>query len=383
MVTMRDVLKRSKLKLRIGIDAHMVGDHSGGNENYYVNILNKLEPDEHIIYVFLRKGIDDSEFGRRFRIVHFKSNNAVIRNFIEIPFLCIYYKLDLMHTQYFIPFIRPCPFVCVIHDICFEHYRNIFSRFETLRQRILVSYAARKSRVIYTVSEYSKNDIITCYRVPKNKVLVSYNAVNDSFKPLSKDALNSRELRRRFEIGDSPFILCVGNLQPRKNLVNLIRAFSNYKEKDAYDTRLVIVGKKAWMYNSIFSEALSNRYSGDILFTGYVDECDLVRLYNEATIFVYPSIFEGFGVPPLEAMACGTPVAVSQTSSIPEIVGDAGLYFDPFNVDEICASIYKLMSNKKLRDKHIRLGFERVQKFNWFRSSEIWKKGYLLAGKDV
>ncbi len=365
--------------MRIGIDAHMLGDHSGGNENYYVNILNSLIDVEDDIFVFVYRGIDISSYNGKFNVVYFKSRNAFVRNFIEIPLLCHFYKLDLMHTQYFIPYIRPCAFVCVIHDICFEHFDNVFGKLETIRQRIHVPYAAKRSKIIFTVSEYSKNDIITHYKIPPNKILVTYNAVNSNYKPLPSNEINTSDLRNRFNIGCSPFILCVGNLQPRKNLVNLIRAYSKYRELYVCDTRLVIVGKKSWMYNDIISEAISNQYSNEIIFTDYVSEKDLIRLYNEATAFIYPSLFEGFGVPPLEAMACGTPVAVSNTSSLPEVIGKAGLYFDPYNVEEITDSIYKLMSDKRLRDKLICMGYEQVKRYSWAKAAEVWKKGYLLS----
>ena len=166
-------------------------------------------------------------------------------------------------------------------------------------------------------------------------------------------------------------------MQPRKNLPRLIEAFNNWKRDNLNDIKLVIVGEKAWMYKDILKAAGSE--SGNIILTDYVSDEDLVRLYNGAEAFVYPSFFEGFGIPPLEAMACGIPVAVAKAASLPEVVGDAGLYFDPFNVDEIRDSINKLMSDADLRKKLIEKGFQQKNNFQWQESAELIMKAYHLC----
>lgn len=365
--------------MRVGIDGHMIGDRSGGNESYYTNILCNMEPSDDLeLFLFLKKGIDASCFEGKFNIVYFESSNAFIRNFIELPKLCKKYKLELLHTQYFIPFNRPCPVVCTIHDICFEHYKNIFTKKEYIRQKLLIPYSARHAEFIYTVSNHAKNDIVEHYNVPSEKVIVTYNAVSDSFCVLSPEKLNERQLREQFDIGNSRYILSVGNLQPRKNLPRLIQAFNKYISSSNEDVKLVIVGKKAWMFDDILKEACSE--SDKNIFTDYVSNEDLIRLYNAASCFVYPSFFEGFGIPPLEAMACGTPVAVANATSLPEVVGDAGYYFDPFNVDEIVDAIHKLLEGK---DEALFLSKAEIQKqkFSWAASSKLITDSYLRISK--
>lgn len=367
--------------MKIGIDAHMLGDHSGGNESYYTNILNNMkrqETDE--IIIFVKKGIDASAYASKFKIVEFREKNAFKRNFFELPRLCREYQLDLLHTQYFIPFIRPCPVVCTIHDICFEHYNNIFTKKEYYTQKILIPYAARHSKYIFTVSNHAKSDIIEHYHVPKERVVVTYNAVNSNFRELENDELDSAGLRNKYGIAKD-YILSVGNLQPRKNLVRLIKAFRILKAKQPCEEQLVIVGKKAWMYNDIIKEALKD--NADVIFTDYVDEQDLVRLYNDAKCFVYPSFFEGFGIPPLEAMACGTVVAAANTTSLPEVVGDAGLYFDPFNENAIAESIELLLKDEKLRHELKEKSKEQVNKFSWSKSADIISQYYHLALDEI
>ena len=367
--------KGNNIMIRVGIDGHMIGDHSGGNESFYTNILLSMKvPPQIKIYLFLKKGIESARFENKFNIIYFEEESAFKRNFIELPKLCKKLRLDVLHTQYFIPFNRSCKVVCTIHDICFEHYRNIFTKKEYLRQKLLIPYAARKSEIIYTVSQHAKNDIISHYKVDPKKVIVTYNAVNADFRKLNESELAENDLRDTFGIGSSRYILSVGNLQPRKNLPRLIRAFTKY-QKNNRDVKLVIVGKKAWMFDSILKEACEN--SDGIIFTDYVSNKDLVRLYNAADSFIYPSFFEGFGIPPLEAIACGKPVAVANVTSLPEVVGDAGIYFDPFSEEEIENAIQQLLSNDVLREKLKKNQEKQVQKFSWNDTSKKLVDSYL------
>lgn len=352
----------------IGIDGHMIGDRSGGNESYYSNILKAMTiPQNSIIYLLLRNGIDASEYQNKFQIVRFKSKNAFIRNFFELPYLCRKLRLELLHTQYFIPFHLPCPVVCTIHDICFEHYKDIFTKKEYIRQKMLIPYSAKKSTAIFTVSEDAKRDISRCYNISEKKIIVTYNAVNNNFKHIDDKNLKEEELREKFHLGDDRYILTVGNLQPRKNLSRLIQAFVQWKKKTNDKAKLVIVGKKAWMYTEILQTV--TEYKSEIVLTDYISEYDLIRLYNCATCFIYPSFFEGFGIPPLEAMACGVPVAVANTTSLPEVVGNAGIYFNPFDIDDISNAILQLMSSEEKRKLYRTKGYQQCMKFDWSKSA--------------
>ncbi len=359
----------------------MIGDHSGGNESYYTNILSNMDVSKDEVYVFVNKDADVSFLNEKFKIVRFSEESAFRRNYIEIPRLCREYKLDLLHMQYFIPFRCPCPTVVTIHDICFEHYSDIFTKKEYIRQKLLIPYAARKSKAVFTVSNNAKEDIVAHYGVDPEKVFVTYNAVDSSFRRMSDEELGVAELRDKYGIGSSRFVLTVGNLQPRKNLPRLIKAFVHMQQLLCSDVKLVIVGKKAWMTSDIFKEAMN--HSEHIVFTDYVSQDDLVRLYNAATCFVYPSFFEGFGIPPLESMACGTPVAVADRTSLPEVVGDAGLYFDPFSEQEIEDALIKLLTDGELRDDLIGRGLERVKNFSWAKSSELIMHVYHKVMRNI
>lgn len=365
--------------IRIGIDGHMLGDHSGGNESYYTNILKSMDvPRDYEIYLFVKDGTDISSYKDKFHIVYFKSRNALMRNFVELTLICLKYKLDILHTQYFIPFIRPCKVFCTIHDICFEHFKDIFTKKEYYRQRILIPYAARHSERIFTVSDYSKHDLVERYGINPDKVIITYNAVDEKYKVLADEELDMDVLKEKFSIGEFEYVLSVGNLQPRKNIVRLIKAFLSMKEKYGVKEKLVIVGKKAWMFDEILNAAPKD--SDSVIFTDYVDEDNLVRLYNGAKCFIYPSFFEGFGIPPLEAMACGTPVAVADATSLPEVVGNAGIYFDPFDEDDISEKMYQLLTDESLREQLMISQKMQVRKFSWRESADIILRTYEAIG---
>lgn len=347
----------------------MLGDHSGGNESYYTNILRAMKVDqEDKVYLFCKEDIDVSEFEGKFTVVRFKNHSSFKRNFVELNQLCKQYDIDVLHTQYFIPFIRSCKVVCTIHDICFEHYKNIFTKKEYCRRKLLIPYAAKHSEYIFTVSNHAKSDIVEHYNVDPDNVIVTYNAVNEQFKMLSDEELKEAELREKFQIGEQPFVLTVGNLQPRKNLPRLIAAFNAWKAEYQKPVKLIVVGKKAWMYSDILKAVGAD--NGNIVLTDYVTNDDLVRLYNAAACFFYPSFFEGFGIPPLEAMSCGTPVAVADATSLPEVVGDAGIYFNPFDTDEIKRCLQSLMSDEDLQNNLRSKGLSRRNQFSWEKSAK-------------
>lgn len=353
--------------MRIGIDAHMLGDRSGGNESFYEGVLKAFVPDKENEYIlFMRSGVDDTPYRDRFKIVRFKSRNAFIRNFVELTILCFRYKLDLLHTQYYIPFIRPCKTVVTIHDVCFEHYDDLFEKHEYYRNKLLIPYSARRSNLIITDSEFSGDDIAGVYGIDKDKICVSYCAADPEFRALPEQDRNAEHIRDKFGIGDYPYIICVGNLQPRKNIPRLIEAFVRYKQDNSSELKLVIVGKNAWQYDKTLD--MASRNSEHIVLTGYVTKSELIQLLNEAKGFVYPSYYEGFGIPPLEALNCGTRVAVADIPVMHEVLGDLPVYFDPYDIGDICEAVKELEESDPLQiDEKVA---EAVNRFSWSDSAK-------------
>ena len=309
-----------------------------------------------------------------FNIVFFKNRNAAIRNYIELPGLCTKYNLDVLHTQYYLPFHCSCKTVVTIHDLSFEHYKNIFTTGEYIKDKLLVPYAAKHADKIVTVSNFSKEDIAKCYGIDQSKIAVVYNAVSSKFRKLTAEECAKLNIRGRYGIGHDNYFICVSNLQPRKNIPNLIKAFRLYKEQGGGTDKLVLVGKKAWMFEEIEKLASEDK---DIILTEYVPKDDLVALLNEASGFIYPSIFEGFGIPPLEALSCGTPVAVSDIPVMREVLGDAAIYFDPEDKEKMAEAMTEICKSSAT-DKN-----DLLSKYLWKSSSSILEHLYKkLAGQE-
>lgn len=273
---------------------------------------------------------------------------------------------DLIHfPHYNVPFFYRGRYVVTVHDLIHIKYpqylKNTVAR---LYAKKLMKHAIAHAGHIFTVSNCSKKDLMEYFQIPENEITVTYNATDNRFHKKSLKEVGY--LRDQYNIANNKkIILYVGNLKPHKNLRTLLEAYSKLKNRDHYV--LLLVGK-AFDHNQIQdTEALYGIERG-VITTGKVDNETLVDLYNIADMFVLPSLYEGFGIPPLEAMACGTPVVCSNASSLPEVVGDAALLFDPLNAKELAKDIERLSEDKALYDKLVRRGFSRVGMFNWDRT---------------
>ena len=252
--------------------------------------------------------------------------------------------------------------IAVIHDINFEHYPENLPFFYRKYYKLFFPKYAKKAKSIITVSDYSKNDIATTYKVKKNKIHVIYNGVNNSFKPINE--IKKKKIKNKYASGIDYFIF-IGSIHKRKNIANLLKGFNLYKSKTKSTTKLLIVGKKRWWSREMKKTYENNDYKNDILFTGYLKEDALPKVLASAKGLCFPSLFEGFGLPIAEAMKCGVPVITSNTSSMPEICGDAGIKIDPNNINEIANAINTVETNQSIREKLIKLGLKRSKVFDW------------------
>jgi glycosyltransferase involved in cell wall biosynthesis len=220
----------------------------------------------------------------------------------------------------------------------------------------------------------TKNDIVELYSVPPEKVTVLYSGVDARFSP-EKQRGEEERIRKRYKLGHQPFVLGLGTLHPRKNYNRLIYAFAQIADVSRrLDGRpithnLVIVGKQGWLFDSIKADAARLGLRTRLIFPGYAEDDDLPALYRAADLFVFPSLYEGFGLPPLEAMACGTPVITSNVSSLPEVVGDAGLTVDPTDIYELANAMSRALQDRALREQMVNSGLARASEFTWLRSA--------------
>ena len=356
--------------IRIAIDAHSVGTKLGGNESYAVNLIEALAQIDSInnytIYVTTNEARD--RFSNRwsnFKVRSTLPHTPLIRIPLTLSAELRKHPVDVLHVQFTAPPFCPCPVVVSIHDLSFEHLPQTFKRRSRTQLRLTVRHTARRAARILSLSEHTRSDIMETYGIESDRIKAIPIAAPDHFCRV----VDKRELQRvRHTYGiDRDYILSVGSIQPRKNLARLVKAYASLRGECSADKlpKLVLVGKCAWLYDETLRTLDELGVKDSVILTGYVPEADLPALYSSALCFVYPSYFEGFGLPPLEAMKCGAPVIVGNRTSLPEVVGDAGLTVDPFDVDAIAGAIRKLMNDSTLRATLSLMGQERASAFTW------------------
>ena len=367
------------LKMHIGIDAHAIGARQGGNETYIANLIKSLaEIDGDNLYtIYLADAGAAAQWRESFTTRHKNFSLRLLpppTPLVRVPVYLTYelFKrpVDVLHVQYTAPPFCRAPVVVTIHDLAFERMPETFTRRGSFQLKLTVRRTAKKAARVATVSEYSRQDLLDIYKLPPEKVVVTYNGVESSFTPQPSVPNEAEEVRRRFGVSRD-FLLAVGSLQPRKNLVRLIRAYARLRsERQDFKPQLVIVGRKLWLASEIFDEVKRHPWADDVILTGYVADEDLPALYRAARAFVYPSLFEGFGLPPLEAMASGTPVVTSDVSSLPEITGDAALLIDPNDERALANALIEIMNNDRLRAELREKGIAQAKKFTWRDAAE-------------
>jgi glycosyltransferase involved in cell wall biosynthesis len=273
--------------------------------------------------------------------------------------------------------------VTSIHDVSFIEHPEYFTGFRRRQLEFTVSRTARTASRIITVSEFSRTAIAQAYSLDPERITVVPNAANPFFRVINREAAQ-KSVREIFRF-DSPFVLSVGDLQPRKNHSGLIEAFSRLiKSRPQLPHRLIIAGQDTWFGGRVREAARNSGVEDRISFTGFVSDEDLLRLYNACDCFVFPSFYEGFGIPILEAMACGRAVACSNTSAMPEVADGAGLLFDPTQPDEIARAMRDILIDGELRSRMERLGLQRAAGFSWQKSAQLTLQVYeQVAGREA
>lgn len=273
---------------------------------------------------------------------------------------------------HYAPRWSPVPTVVLILDLAYIFFPELFRRQDLYKLKKWTEYSVKKASRALTISKSSKNDIIKQYNIPGEKIVVIYPGIKEKRHNLNKSDMNL--LQNKYHI-DCDYILFVGTLQPRKNIERLIEAFSRLNHSGKFLTslspklQLVIIGKKGWQYENILAAPEKFGVKDSVRFMDFVPDEDLPLFYKNALFFALVSLYEGFGLPVLEAMKFGCPVLTSNVSSLPEAGGDAAMYCDPTNVDDIASKIEELVLNKNLREKLRNKGYEQIKKFSWEKSA--------------
>lgn len=314
-----------------------------------------------------RGGFHDSD-NMRFRYTRLPAVKPVVRIIWEQLFLpSLAAGLDVLHCPVnVLPVCLTCPAVLTIHDLTFLRFPE---RFRPERQRYLAALtrlSAKRARRITTDSANTRDDVAELFDIPLERIEVVYPGLDEAFHPVADDELDA--FRARKGLPDQ-FVLYVGTLEPRKNVTALISAYQQISQHGSTSWPLVIAGGKGWMFEDIFGQVERSGLADRVIFPGYVAPEELPYWYAAATVFVYPSLYEGFGLPPLEAMACGTPVVVSNASSLPEVVGDAGLKVDPYRTDELAEGLAEVLQSTAKREQMIAAGLRQAASFTWEKAA--------------
>jgi glycosyltransferase involved in cell wall biosynthesis len=275
------------------------------------------------------------------------------------------------------PRFSPVPTVMTILDVSYVYFPELFKQRDLYKLKHWTAYSARKAKKVLTISESSKNDIIKEYKLREKDVVVTYPGIKSAMS-IEPHVYGMNQLKTKYGLSEN-YILFVGTLQPRKNIVRLIEAFSRIRNKDL---ELVIIGKKGWLYEEILQAPEKYAVKKEVKFLEGINDEELALFYRNALFYVLPSLYEGFGLPVLEAMKHGCPVITSNVSSLPEAGGDAALYVDPEDVDDIAAKMNKLLTDKALRHEMIEKGKKQVLQFSWEKAAkETLKVLEEVAGK--
>lgn len=355
--------------MRIAIDARKLRDFGIGT--YVRNLLRHLgRMDRTTEYVVLCYEADQplvAQSGANFRAMLDSSPGYSLREQVTIPLDLRRARVDLFHApHYVLPALTPCRSVVTIHDCIHLRFPQYLpSRFAYSYARGSLWLATHRSTRIITVSEASKRDILTYFDVPESKIDVIPNAIDERFWEMP-DEDEIRRVRERYQLHD-PFVLYAGNIKPHKNVERLIEAFQMVRSS-GHDVKLLVIGDEVSRHGTLRRAVHRHQLHQYVRFLGFVPDQTLAVLYRLATVFVFPSLYEGFGLPPLEAMASGTPVITSNVSSLPEVVGDAALLIDPYDPRAIAEAMRRLLGDEALRQSLRVRGLARARHFSWDRS---------------
>lgn len=357
--------------MRFAVDAHAIGRHLAGNEVYIRSLLNALPARDRDCEWIAYISNDDA----RRALPSFIRTRRVAAN----PFLRLGCDLaakvwrdqpDLLHVQYTAPLACPVPVVASVHDVSFIEHPEYFTAERAFQLQHTVRRTVRRAARILTGTQFSRATILKVFGdLAEDKVVVVPNAASSEFRVISRDSATAA-VRERFSVA-APFLLSVGDLQPRKNHIGLIRAFARLVQNfPQFHHQLVLAGNETWFAARVREAARQSGVADRIRFLGFVSDSELLQLYNACDLFVFPSFYEGFGLPALEAMACGRAVVCSDTAAMPEVVDGAALLCDPYSVDEMVRAMADILLDAEMKARLERLGPQRAAHYSWQKTAQ-------------
>lgn len=393
--------------MRIGVDIRvLVKEARSGVEEYTASLLKEMirsnKDDEFVLFfnAFFKARADFDWMNKpNVSLKEFHLPNQIFNYISHFGFPKIDKMIggvDVFFSPHFLfaALSKDCKRVVTFHDLSFLRYPEFFPLHKRYWHFLMnVKKQAEQADKIIAISQSTKNDLVELYGIDENKIKVIYSGINSEFRPIENGMRAGQEsllktqtqaqpflkaipdrragylkdIKSKYKLPDN-FILYLGTIEPRKNIGAIIEAFEIIKENKLSpydDLKLVIAGGFGWLYKDILKLAKNSPFAGDVIFTGVVESADRVGIYNLAKLFVFPSFFEGFGFPPLEAMACGVPVITSNCSSLPETAGEGALMIDPYRPEEIAIAAREIFNDDRLRQMLIQKGFEQVKKFSW------------------
>jgi len=381
--------------MTIGIDARFFGSKAKGLGRYTQKLIEELEliDNQNDYVIFLRRENFDEYQPKnsRFKKVLADYRWYSLEEQLFFPWLIYRQKIDRMHFTHFnLPILYFKPYLVTIHDLILRHFGTARGHFwgkmkywlKNLGYRIIIRLVVRQAKKIITVSEYVKNDIVKSFGIRADQIKVIYEgspARNAFAYEAGKPQVADGQVLNKYGI-KKPYLLYVGNAYPHKNLSRLIEAFKILKEKNQPNLQLVLVGGEDYFYRQLKKEHCNDAgicFGGGVIFTGYVSDKELYSLYLGASLYVFPSLCEGFGLPPLEAMAQGVPVATSNATCLPEILGQAAHYFDAASSVDMATKIGEVLNDESLSQRLITQGLKQIRKYSWQKMAKEIQASYI------
>jgi glycosyltransferase involved in cell wall biosynthesis len=358
--------------MKIGIDVHSLGSGKGGNETYYRYLIGGLSAldrqNDYRLYCAKQSARALSHgVANNFHVQSLESSSPYIRIPLELPMRARHDSLDVFHAQFIVPPGMKCKTVAAIFDITYEHFPAAFPAYQRMWSKALIRSSARRADHVVTLSEHSKKDIVRTYGIAAEKITVTPLGASTNFFP--RVVSEAKELLAREYRIEGPFVLYLGRLQARKNLLRLIEAFNRVR-RAGFPHKLVLAGKRDSLFDPVLARIRELRLDGMVILPGYVGDEHIPFFYSAADLFVFPSLYEGFGLPVIEAMACGVPVITSRGSSLEEVAGDAALLIDPLEEATIARAMTSALADGTLRAHLREAGLKRASDFSQEKAAE-------------